>query len=195
MQMRHRLWIQYWQRRFGFEQGKTGRGQLTGLDVQIKTPVCAGGGKRQRQRLRRGCICQHREAHLLTLQLGRDGAPCVASWQPGCGCGRQKGGRGGAGWQARPVYSSAQRPPCDHILLIRRRAKPSAGIWESSFKLRFFLRPELEMWGIRAYFWVYWSTCLSINTFEGFFNAGMHILKELACSDKTTENVPPMEGV
>lgn len=45
MQMRHRLWIQYWQRRFGFEEGKTGRGQLTGLDVQIKTPVCAGGGE------------------------------------------------------------------------------------------------------------------------------------------------------
>lgn len=30
-------------------------------------------------------------------------------------------------WWARPVYSFAQRPPCDHILLIRRRAKPSAG--------------------------------------------------------------------
>lgn len=47
VQMRHRLWIQHWHRRFGFEQGKTGRGQLTGLGVKIKTPVYGGEAERR----------------------------------------------------------------------------------------------------------------------------------------------------
>lgn len=106
-----------WCCRFGFE---TDRGRLTGLDVQIKSPVRGGWGG--------AASVSREETHLLTLQLGwglGGQAPCIASWQTGCGCGRQKA--------ARPGYSSAQRPPCDHILLIGRWAKPSAGLWEGSF--------------------------------------------------------------
>ena len=69
---RLRLWMPHWHRRFERERGETGRGRLTGLDVQIRT---RGSGRK-----RRGCICQPREAHLLTLQLGRDG---LAHWPPG----------------------------------------------------------------------------------------------------------------
>lgn len=71
-----------WCWRFGFE---TDRGRLTGLDVQIKSPVRGGWGG--------AASVSREETHLLTLQLGWGSggqAPCIASWQTGCGCGRQK---------------------------------------------------------------------------------------------------------
>lgn len=148
MQMRQHLWIQHCQCRFGPEQGKTGRGQLTGLDMQIKTPVYVG--EAEKGGWGGAASVSKKEGHLLTLQLGQDSLPSMASWQTGCWCERQKVVRW-TWWQACPVYSSAQRPPCDHILLIRLRAKPSAGIWESSF----MLSAELKMWRNQACCLVY----------------------------------------
>lgn len=57
------------------------------MDVQIKTPV-----HRERQRLRRGCICQHQEALLPHLAAEAGQARSLGSWQTGCGCERQKVG-------------------------------------------------------------------------------------------------------
>lgn len=70
---------------------------------------------------------------------------------------------GVAVWWARPAYSSPQRPPCEHILLIGQGAKPSAGIWGSSFMLG-SLRPGLEMWRNKAWCWVWWRPVGSKNT-------------------------------
>lgn len=118
-----------WCCRFGFE---TDRGGLTGLDVQIKSPVWGGWGG--------AASVSREETHLLTLQLGWESGgtgsfySLLADWV------WVREAEGGAA--ARPGYSSAQRPPCDHILLIGRWAKPSAGLWEGSF-MHSFLRPEL----------------------------------------------------
>lgn len=130
--MRHHLWIRHC--RFECEQGKTGRGWLTGLDVQIKTPVYEGGGWGGAASVSRGkptsSPCSWGGTGLLCGLL----ADRVWVWEA-------EGGSKGV----LSILLHRGRP-CDRILLIRHRAKPSAGIWESSFMLS-FLWPKLKMWG------------------------------------------------
>lgn len=148
MQMRHHLSIHCWHCRFGPEQGKPGRGRLTGLDVQIRTPVY------EESRGWGGAASVRPPPHLAAG--GGTGFLCsLLAERHGC--------EEAEGWCTSHLFFCAEATLWSHP---PHQACSQTLSWDlrKLFHAE-FLRPELKTWWNQAHCWVYRSTCLSSRVF------------------------------